>query len=96
MDLSFGEDLVKGDFDADEELIPDVKSDELFSQKATDEDEDITIDLDSLDIQLEEDDGSSMEKGMEAEEISDSLESLSAEGLEITDMDNDIFFRGER
>jgi predicted Zn finger-like uncharacterized protein len=90
----FDKELTTGvteDIDMDS-IFNDVKSDEKSPRKKTleDEEENITIDLDSLDIQLEEDIESHEGEGRETEELSDTFEPLSADSLDITDFGNDI------
>jgi predicted Zn finger-like uncharacterized protein len=94
---AFVEDLTlkkSEEIDMDSIFMDDVKSDEKPSGKNAvkeeDEEEDITIDLDSLDIQLEEDFESHEGDGKETEELSDTFEPLNAESLDITDFGSDF------
>ena len=72
--------------------IDDMKDEEIFAQKAAaeDEDENITIDLDSLDIQLEEEYENKTGENRETEELSGTFEPMNVESLDIEDFDGDI------
>lgn len=78
--------IEEGDMEQVEEKITvdDVKSDELFSQESADmdseEDTDITIDLDSLDIQLEEIEGEA--EMLTGEGINEEIDLDALEGIE--------------
>ncbi len=73
-------------------FMDDVKSNEIIPRKkaAEEEEEDITIDLDSLDIQLEEEFENKEGENIETEELSDSIEPLNIESLDIADFEGDI------
>ncbi len=78
--------------ESDKDIMNEVKSDEIFSNKAVkeDEDENITIDLDSLDIQLEEDVDGIAEKDIEIEELSETVAPSKTEDVEIMDFADEI------
>lgn len=89
-EILFTDELGKSEDES--EFIDEVKSDEIFSHenKMDDEDENITIDLDSLDIQLEEDDENRTGEGLDAEEISETFEPAKKGAAEIMDFEEDI------
>jgi hypothetical protein len=80
------------DIDMDSIFSEDKKPEKVPPRKkiAEDEEENITIDLDSLDIQLEEDFESLKGEGREIEELSETFEPLSTESLDITDLGGDL------
>ncbi|MFH0974263.1 MAG: DUF4389 domain-containing protein [Spirochaetota bacterium] len=87
------DETIGAEFTEDLNLMDEVKSDEIFSHKEKagleSEDEDITIDLDSLDIQLDEDEAGIAE-GRETEELSDSFEIPEIDTKEIIDIEGDF------
>ena len=80
------------EIESDSISIDDMKDDEIFAQKAAfeEEDENITIDLDSLDIQLEEEYENQTGEDRETEELSGSFEPMNVENLDIEDFEGDI------
>ncbi len=72
-------------------LGEDKKSDKASAgKKALPDEEDITIDLDSLDIQLEENIENLNGETREIEELSDTFEPLSTDSLDISDIGDEI------